>query len=143
VKAFLDTSVLVAALYGDHERHESSLDLLLRFGKDSTCGATHSLAEVFAVATGMPGKRRLGGDAALLFLGDLRARLTLVSLDEQEYMEALEAAASINLTGGAVYDALLGRCALKANAEAIYTWNTKDFLRLPQEIADRVMQPES
>ena len=33
----------------------------------------------------MPGKRRVRGDEALLFLGDIRDRLTLVALDEQEY----------------------------------------------------------
>ena len=54
----------------------------------------------------------------------------------------LEEAAATNFVGGAIYDALLGRCALKAKAEILYTWNTKDFLRLPSEIAARVRQPD-
>jgi hypothetical protein len=32
----------------------------------------------------MPGKRRVSGDEALLFLDDIRDRLTLVALDERE-----------------------------------------------------------
>jgi predicted nucleic acid-binding protein len=142
VKVFLDTSVLVATFYGDHEYHAPSIDLFLRFGKKDACCAAHSLAEVYATLTGMPSKRRVGGDAALLFLRDVREHLTLVSLDEREYFQLAEEAASLNLASGAIYDALLGHCALKAQAKTLYTWNAKDFLRLPQTIAKRVRQPD-
>lgn len=142
MKAFLDTSVLIACFYQDDERHSASLDLFLRFGKtEASCGA-HSLAEVYATLTGMPGHRRVSGKEALLFLGDIRERLTLVALDEHEYFQMAESSAAVNLASGAVYDAILGHCALKAKAEVIYTWNVKDFLRLPPAIAIRVRQPE-
>ncbi len=52
-----------------------------------------------------------------------------------------EASAVAGLAGGAIYDAILGHCALKAKAEVIYTWNTKDFLRLSPAIAGRVKNP--
>ena len=42
-----------------------------------------------------------------------------------------DASAAANLAGGAIYDAIPGHCALKARAEVIYTWNIRDFLRLP------------
>ena len=142
MNAFLDTSVLVATFYGDHEHHAPSLDVFLRFGKNAACCGVHSLAEVYATLTGMPGKRRVGGDTALLFLRDIREHLTLVSLDEGEYFQAIEQAAQANLASGAIYDALLGQCALKAKAAALYTWNTQDFLRLPQPIAGRVRRPD-
>jgi hypothetical protein len=54
----------------------------------------------------------------------------------------LEASAAAGVSGGAIYDALLGHCALKADADTIYTWNTKDFLRLPEPIASRVKRPD-
>lgn len=142
MKAFLDTSVLVATFYADHEHHALSLDLFLRFDKKDACCAAHSLAEVYATLTGMPSKRRVGGDAALLFLHDVREHLTLVSLDEGDYFQLVEEAASLNLASGAIHDALLGYCALKAQAKILYTWNAKDFLRLPQIIAKRVRQPD-
>ena len=143
MKAFLDTSVLVATFYGDHEHHAPSLDLFLRFPKkDVSCGA-HSLAEVYATLTGMPGKRRVSGAEALLFLGDVRERLTLVALGGLEYVQMLEASAAGALVGGAVYDAILGHCALKVKADALYTWNTRDFLRLSPAIAERVRTPGS
>jgi predicted nucleic acid-binding protein len=68
--------------------------------------------------------------------------LTLVPLDESDYFRIAEESAAATLSGGAIYDALLGQCALKAQAETIYTWNTKDFLRLPPSIAGRVKQPD-
>ena len=143
MKAFLDTSVLVATFYADHEHHPPSIDLFLRFGKKNACCGAHSLAEVYATLTGMPGKRRVSGDEALLFLGDIRERLTLVALDEQEYFQMAEASAAAGgLASGAIYDAILGHCALKAKAEAIYTWNPKDFLRLSPAIASRVKNPD-
>ena len=142
MKAFLDTSVLVATFYADHEHHSLSIDLFVRFGKKDACCGAHSLAEVYATLTGMPGKRRVSGDEALLFLADIRERLTLVALDEQEYVQMAEASAAANLASGAIYDAILGHCALKAEAEVIYTWNTKDFLRMPPAIASRVKNPD-
>lgn len=142
MKAFLDTSVLVASFYGDHEHHKASLELFLLHGKAGACCGAHSLAEVYSTLTGMPGARRVDGDTALLFLANIREHLTLVALDEQEYARAIEQAARMQLAGGAIYDALLGFCALKAGAETIYTWNTRDFLRLPPEIAGRVALPE-
>jgi predicted nucleic acid-binding protein len=142
VKAFLDTSVLVATFYADHEHHAASIDVFLRFGRrDASCGA-HSLAEVYATLTGMPGKRRVSGDEAMLFLGDVRDRLTLVSLDDTEYFQVAQASAASGLASGAIYDAILGHCALKARAKTIYTWNVKDFMRLPAAIAGRVRTPE-
>jgi predicted nucleic acid-binding protein len=143
VKAFLDTSVLVATFYADHEHHLPSIDLVLRFNKKDVCCGAHSLAEVYATLTGMPGQRRVSGDEALLFLGDIRERLTLVALDAQEYFQMAEAAAADGLAGGSVYDAILGHCARKAKAEVIFTWNTKDFLRLSPAIAGRVRRPDS
>ena len=86
--------------------------------------------------------QRFGGDAALLFLQDIRERLTLVSLDAGEYVQTMEQAAQAGLAGGAVYDALLGSCAFKAKAQTLYTWDTQDFLRLPRPIASRVRRPD-
>ena len=142
MKALLDTSVLVASFYGDHELHQPSLDLFLRFDKRDVCCGAHSLAEVYSSLTGMPGKWRVGGDVALLFLEDVRSRLTLITLDEQEYFEVVTEAARHHLAGGSIFDALLGRCAIKAGAETVYTWNTKHFLRLPPPIPGLVRQPE-
>jgi predicted nucleic acid-binding protein len=141
VNAFLDTSVLVATFYGEHEHHEPSFALFLQQKKSTACTAAHCMAEVYSVVTGMPGKDRSSPDEALLFLRDVRERLSMVTLDELEYFGVLEDAASIGISGGSAYDALIARCALKAKAKSIYTWNVKHFNRLGESIASRVRQP--
>jgi predicted nucleic acid-binding protein len=141
MKAFLDTSVLIATFYAHHQFHQPSIDLFLRFRKsESSCGA-HSLAEIYASLTGRTGRERVNGEQAMLFLANVRERLTIVSLDHQEYFRTIEASSGLGISGGAIYDSLLGHCALKAKAQAIYTWNTKDFVRLGKGIAERVRTP--
>lgn len=143
MKAFLDTSVLVAAFYGDHEHHAPSFDLLAGCDRASGGCAAHSLAEVYAILTGMrAAARRTSGDQALLFLGSIREHLAIISVGVQDYAGMLQAAAGAGLRGGAVYDALIGQCALKAGAATLYTWNPGDFRRLPGGVAARVRTPD-
>jgi predicted nucleic acid-binding protein len=141
VKAFLDTSVLIATFYAHHQFHQPSIDLFLRFKKSEACCGAHSLAEIYSSLTGRTGRERVSADEAMLFLGNVRERLTIVGLDDQEYFKALEASAALGIAGGAIYDALLAHCALKAQAQTIYTWNAKDFTRLGPEIGGRVKTP--
>ena len=141
MKAFLDTSVLVAAFYEEHEHHEPSFDLFSQQERATACTASHCLAEVYAIVTGMPGKDRASGDEALLFLHDIRNHLGLVTLDQSEYFSVLEDAPATGIIGGTVYDALIAHCALKADAQTIYTWNVKHFKRLGENVAVRVRQP--
>ncbi len=141
MKAFLDTSVLVATFYGDHEHHEPSFGLFVRQDKKNACVAAHSLAEVYSVLTGMPGKDRASSDEALLFLGNVHERLTIVALDQDEYFRIIEAASAAGVSGGGIYDYLLAACAMKAKAESIYTWNLKHFTHLGPEIAALVKTP--
>lgn len=89
-----------------------------------------------------PAPRRVTGEQALLFLGDIRTNLTLVALTAREYVQMVEEVGAAGITGGTIYDAILGYCALKAEAKVIYTWNKKHFLRLPQAIASRVKTPD-
>jgi predicted nucleic acid-binding protein len=112
VKVFLDTSVLVATFYADQEHHEPSIDLLSRQNRSTACTAAHCLAEVFSLVTGMARKNRASPDQALLFLRDVRECLTIVALDENEYLEALEGAAA----SGIINDAMIAKCAPKAKA---------------------------
>lgn len=141
MKAFLDTSVLVATFYGEHEHHEPSFNLFLQQKKSTGCTAAHCLVEVYSVVTGMPGKNRSSPDEALLFLGDVRDRLELITLDAIEYFKVLENAVSSGTSGGAAYDAIIAHCALKAKARTIYTWNVNHFNRLGEQVASRIRQP--
>lgn len=142
MKSFLDTSVLVATFYGEHEHHDPSLALFISLNRKSGCTAAHCLAEVYSVLTGMPGKDRVTPDEAQLFLGDVRARLAVISLSESDYVDVLNNAAKIGLVGGGIYDTLVARCALSARSGVIYTWNVKHFARLDPKVATIVRKPQ-
>ncbi len=141
MKAFLDTSVLVAAFYDGHEHHNPSFELFVTHNRKTGSTAAHCLAEVYSTLTGMPGKDRASGDEALLFLGSVREHLSIVTLDPEEYFKTVEGVASAGVFGGGIYDAIIGQCALKAKAQTIYTWNVKHFKRLGADIASRVKTP--
>jgi predicted nucleic acid-binding protein len=141
MKEFFDTSVLVAAFWGGHVHHQSSV---LRLGsasrKHSACGA-HSLAEVYGVMTALPVKPAVPPEQALLFVEEVRARLDLVSLDGEEYFNVIRKSAEGGFAGGRIYDALLLACAAKVRAQSIYTWNVKHFQVLAPELATRIHTP--
>ena len=141
MKYFFDTSVLVAAVSVLHVHHRPSQAAYLAADKNTSSCAAHSLAEVYAVLTRLPGKQRLTCDQALLFVDDIRERFTPIALDEAEYWSAITAAASEGVIGGTVYDALIARCALKGKATVLYTWNLDHFRRLGPEVAKRVRTP--
>jgi predicted nucleic acid-binding protein len=141
MKAFLDTSVLVPVFLGDHPNHAASLDIFTKFGKNQACCGAHSLAEVYSTLTRMPGKLRVSGEQVMLFIGNIRERLTVVSLDADDYASALEKFAALGVAGGAIYDALLAYCALKAKAETLYTWNRRHFAQFGSEVEKRLRSP--
>lgn len=75
--------------------------------------------------TRLPGRHRLSGEQVLLFLENIRERLTVITLTGDEYYATIEDAAEAGVIGGTIYDALIARCALKAKADTLYSWNTR------------------
>jgi predicted nucleic acid-binding protein len=141
VKIFFDTSVLVAASSVQHAQHGQSLAVYQQANRNHACCAAHSLAEVYAALTRLPGKQRMSSEQVLLVLDNICEHLATVVLDEKEYRSALAGAAAEGVLGGTVYDALIACCALKAQATIIYTWNVDDFRRCGPEVAGRVRTP--
>jgi predicted nucleic acid-binding protein len=141
LKAFLATSVLVAAFYGDHTHHTASLEVFTRFSKKDGCCAAHSLFEVYSVLTRMTGKHRISSEQPLLFINNIRERLTIVGLTADEYAKTLQTFAELGVVGGAIYDALLAGCALKASAETLFTWNIRHYSQLGPKIAPLLQTP--
>lgn len=141
MKLFFDSSVLVPVFYADHQHHKSSARAFLAAGKNDFC-ARRSLGEVYATLTGLPVRPRITGPEGVAIVTQIRERLTLVSLDEQEYISTLEAS-SPNIVGSAVYDAFVARCALKAGATVVLTWNVQHFVRLGPDIAHLVKTPDA
>lgn len=141
MKSFFDTTVLVAALLPDHPHHARSFPLFASATRKQAACAAHSLAEAYSTFTRYPGKERMSAEAASLVLQGIEHRLTLVWLDGDEYSAAIRRMAKLGIVGGAVYDGLIGACAIKAGAEHLYTWNAGDFDRLGAEIQKLVAVP--
>ena len=141
MKLFFDTSVLLPSFLEDHEHHEASLKAFLRADREQGFCGGHSLAELYATATRLPGKHRLSGDQVLLFLESVYERLTIVTLTAEEYRRTLKEAAAADISGGTIYDGLLVSCAVKAGAEIIYTWNVRHFQQFSPGITKRLKTP--
>jgi predicted nucleic acid-binding protein len=141
VKVFFDTSALIPIFIEDHEHHEPSFKAFVSADRNHGYCAAHSLAEFYAVVTRLPGRHRLGGDQALLFVQEIRERLSIVTLTSEEHFAALQSAAALGIVGGTVYDILLGHCAIKANATALLTWNVKHFSQFDLSPIKHVQTP--
>lgn len=89
----------------------------------------------------MPGRHRISAEQAVLFIGDIRERLSLVALTGSEYAAVLGASAARGIVGGGIYDAILAQCAIKAKAENIYTWNELHYAQCGREVAQLVRTP--
>jgi len=141
VKAFFDTSVLVAAFLGDHVHHQASLRVFAPSRPSDAACSLHTMAEVFAVLSSLPVRPPISPEQAGLFVGEVYKHLTPVALDGKEYFEALHAAAERGVAGGRIYDALLLQCARKCGAEVVYTWNLKHFRAIAPDLAKRLRTP--
>ncbi len=89
----------------------------------------------------MPGKHRISSEQGMLFVSNIRERLTVVALTANEYGDMLQKFTTIGIVGGTIYDALLAACARKAKAEALYTWNTRHYSQLGPEVMQILKTP--
>jgi len=141
VKAFLDTSVLVAAARESDLRHRVSRALMMHSDPQIACCAAHSLAELYSALTGMRPPNRFRPEQAILVLDQVRASLWCIPLSAEEVFQTVRQTSILKLPGGIIYDALLMACARKVDAERIYTWKQKHFRMVAPDLSDRIMTP--
>ena len=141
MKAFFDTSALVPVFYGDHVHHRASFDRFIQFDKSTGCCGAHSLSEVYSTLTRMPGRHRISAEQAMLFIGSIRERLSIIALTGAEYVDALAASSALGIVGGGIYDPMLAHCALKAEARTIYSWNVRHYALCGPEVTRRLSAP--
>ena len=141
IAAFLDTSVLIAASDAADPRHPGSRSLLAAATPSTAACAAHTLAEVYAVLSRIPGGKKVRPEFAGLLVEQIAARMTVVPLGSDEYSATLRETARMGLSGGIVFDALLLACARKIEAERIYTWNVRHFRLIAPDLADRIVTP--
>jgi len=104
--ALLDTSTAIALVVGDHDAHAATLEAVRgrRLGL-----AGHAWFETYSVLTRLrPELRRSPGDVERLLAHNFPASLFL---GEAEAAELGPELARLGISGGAVYDALVGAAA--------------------------------
>jgi predicted nucleic acid-binding protein len=133
VNIFFDTNVLVAGSEQSHPHYARAMPALLRVaaGRDKGFISQHSIAEVFAALTRLPVQPRIHPvEAMRIVTENIVPYFDVITLDKEDYVEAMHTMASGGWIGAKIYDALLLRCAAKSGVERIYTFNLADFRQL-------------
>jgi predicted nucleic acid-binding protein len=130
--SYFDTSVLFPALHiahPDHLKYKRVFNKAIAAG-EIVCLSTHVYAELFANLTRFPRGRRIHPKEAVVSLTKLTEAVRVVDLGRKDYEAALHRCAQLELISGIIYDALHLQAAVKAEADAFYTSNLRDFQRL-------------
>lgn len=107
--ALVDTSVAVASIIAGHEAHRSTLDAL---GDRAVGLAGHAWFETFSVLTRMPAPaRRAAGEVASILAHNFPGSYFL---EPNACTELTQRLPRLGITGGAVYDGLVGAAAASA-----------------------------
>jgi predicted nucleic acid-binding protein len=124
---------MVAAMCTWHERHEAAAGELNRrlANREAMLVGAPALVESYAVLTRLPPPHRLSSaDAFALIEGNFIDVGRLIALDGGSYRSVLRNLAQDGIAGGRAYDAVIVRCAVKAKATVLLTFNTRDFAPL-------------
>ncbi|MDZ7779907.1 MAG: type II toxin-antitoxin system VapC family toxin [Gemmatimonadota bacterium] len=107
----VDTSVVVALFASWHEAHESAREAV----PGEAHLPAHVLLESYSVLTRLPPPHRAPAAVVEAFLGD-RFEPELLILPGSDYRSLLRSSLGRGISGGSVYDALIGATAKRAGA---------------------------
>jgi predicted nucleic acid-binding protein len=144
MKAYFDTTILVAASVADHSHHNQAIDALelSQSGKIESYVSGHSLYEVYAVLTRRPFHPAVYPSEALKILQEnILPYFKLVTITPQMYIETIRECADRGWIGGRIYDAIHLGCARESDCERIYTFNVRHFQQLAPDLAQRICAP--
>jgi predicted nucleic acid-binding protein len=139
MSVLLDSSVLVAALAPDQERHNESLTLLMQGGSSVHA---HAFLETFSTLTGGRLGIKVDADfAARLLTETVLPRVQVVEISAEELLASLRMAKKQGVRGGAVYDFMHLVAARKAGVTALYTLNMADLQHIRRDGDPEVRRP--
>lgn len=141
MKILFDTSILIAAFVESHPKHKSALSFLMKAkNKDfELLVSSHTILEVYSVLTSAPFKPRITPKIAKQLIdNNIKNIAKTIYLTDKDYSKIIERMSASNFSGGIVYDAIIVECALVSKADEILTLNSKDFLKLTNNIPIKV-----
>jgi predicted nucleic acid-binding protein len=133
--------VLIAAFVESHPKHKSALSFLIKAKNKEfeLFVSSHTILEIYSVLTSAPFKPKITPIIAKqLIENNIKKIAKTICLTDEDYFKIVENMSNSNFSGGLVYDAIVVECALKAKVDQILTLNSKDFLRLTNEISIKV-----
>lgn len=136
--AYLDSTVLVAAVVEDEPCHDACLVLLRR---KNIATWTHAMAEVFSTLTGGRLRTRVSPAIASQIIATLAPRLRLIDLPASEVMLAIQQADAAGVRGGALYDYLHVAAARKTGATELHSIDARHFEAVTRGQGPRVLAP--
>ena len=144
MKVFCDTNVLVAASERGHPHYAQAFPAVHRVatGQDRGFMSTHSIAELYSTLTRLPLQPRIHpSEAARVITDNILPNFEVVTIAKKDYLEALRLVASGGWSGAKIYDALLIGCAVRCDAERIFTFDLSDFRQLAPDLEDKICAP--
>lgn len=139
MSALLDSSVLVAALAPDEDRHAECLSLLMQNGN---AVYAHAFLETFSTLTGGRLGMKVDADLAAQLLSEtVLPRVRVIELGAAELLNALRIARKQGVRGGGVYDYMHMVAARKTKADLLYTINFGDFQNLHRKNDPEIRRP--
>jgi len=124
----VDTSVIVPAHALWDERHDVSVRAINRFiDENNLIVPWHALMESYSVLTRLPRRIRATPAEAFHALRITFANVPVASLSSADLWPLFESFVRRGISGGRIYDAAIAHAAREAGAEAILTFNARDF----------------
>jgi predicted nucleic acid-binding protein len=132
MKVAFDSSVLVAAMVSTHRDHARAVVWLDAVSTGAVQGvvSVHALGELWSVLTKLPVSPPISPKKAREAVDEVLTRFATEPLSVQIYRDALDRCTSKGLRSGAIFDAVHLATAEAAGAEALVTFNERDFVRL-------------
>lgn len=135
---------MIAALIERHQFHQRALPWLVKAqkGEIGFYICQHSLAELYLILTTLPVRPRIATETAKRLITENVKRAILVSLRPTDYRWCINQMSTKNQSGGAIYDALIARAALRSHVDRIITFDPDDFRKvLPEDKYDLILVP--
>ena len=140
MKAYFDSSALIAAILAEEHHHEHASDALSGASHGFPCN--HAIAEVFGTLTG----GRLGlqlspSEAAEVVGANILDRLDILDLSTNDYRKVMADCQAVGARGAAIFDMLHLQAARRGKAARIFTINVRHFQAFAPDLKDLIALP--
>ena len=132
IDALLDSNVVIAALYEEHQDHAASLALFADEIDAQFAVAAHSYAEAYSTLTrrGEHAMFRFAPGEAWAALERVRASTILLDLTGPQTFDAIKSYSQAGGVGARLYDRLIGETAVVHGVSKIVTLNVRHMTSL-------------